>query len=144
MFTSTFAVGPRGWALDPGASRPLIDSYIADLASHGYEASTIHRLEHSARHFCYWLNHSGIAVSQTDEYVIKRFSEHRCSCPGYRASETLSTAFAGMVRKFVRFLEESQVVPCPECPTVDRRIQAYFDWLREHRGLSELTIDARL
>jgi len=143
MFTSTFAVGPRGWALDPGASRPLIDSYIADLASHGYEASTIHHLEHSARHFCYWLNHSGITVAQTDEHVIKRFSEHRCSCPGYRASKTLSTAFAGMVRKFVEFLEESQVVHLAEHPSVDGRIQAYFDWLRQHRGLSELTIDAR-
>ena len=143
MFTSTFAVGPRGWALDPGASRPLIDSYVADLAFHGYEASTIQHLEHSARHFCYWLNHSGIAVSETDEHVIKRFSEHRCSCPGDRASETLSTAFAGMVRKFVRFLERSQVLHRAECPSVDGRIQAYFDWLRQHRGLSELTIAAR-
>ena len=39
MFTSTFAVGPQRWALDPGALRPLIDSYIADLASRGYEAA---------------------------------------------------------------------------------------------------------
>ena len=65
MFTSTFAVGPRRWALDPGALRPLIDSYVAHLASRGYEAATIHHLEHSARHFCYWLNHSGIAVSDS-------------------------------------------------------------------------------
>jgi len=47
MFTSTFAVRPQRWALDPGALRPLIDSYIADLASRGYEADTIHHLEHS-------------------------------------------------------------------------------------------------
>src|SRR5438034_6005409 len=80
MFTSTFAVGPQRWALDPGALRPLIDSYVADLASRGYEAATIHHLEHSARHFCYWLNHSSIAVSQTDDHVIKRFAEHRCHC----------------------------------------------------------------
>ena len=79
MFTSTFAVGPQRWALDPGALRPLIDSYVADLASRGYEAATIHHLEHSARHFCYWLNHSGIAVPQTDDHVIKRFAEHRCN-----------------------------------------------------------------
>ena len=108
MFTSTFAVGPQPWALDPGALRPLIDSYIADLASRGYEAATIHHLEHSARHFCFWLNHSGIAVSQTDDHVIKRFAEHRCNCPGYRASEILSTAFAGMVRKFVGFLRNPE------------------------------------
>jgi len=46
MFTSTFAVGPQRWALDPGVLRPWIDSYVADLASRGYEAATIHHLEH--------------------------------------------------------------------------------------------------
>ena len=143
MFTSTFAVRPQRWALDPGALRPLIDSYIADLASRGYEADTIHHLEHSARHFCYWLNHSGIAVSQTDDHVIKRFAEHRCYCPGYRASEILSTAFAGMVRKFVGFLEESRIVQRAVPSTCDGSVQAYLDWLREHRGLSENTIAAR-
>ena len=143
MFTSTFAVWPRYWALDPGALRPLIDSYIADLASRGYEAGTIHHLEHSARHFCYWLNHSGFVVSQTDDNVIDRFAKHQCRCPGERASGNLSAAFVGMVRKFVRFLEESQVVHRSERPSGDGRIQAYFDWLRQHRGLSELTIEAR-
>jgi len=143
MFTSTFAVGPRRWALDPGALRPLIVSYVADLASRGYEAATIHHMEHCARHFCYWLNHSGFAISQTDDDVIDRFAKHQCRCPGERASGTLSAAFVGMVRKFVRFLEESQVVHRAERPSGDGRIQSYFDWLREHRGLSELTIEAR-
>jgi site-specific recombinase XerD len=143
MFTSTFAAGPRPWALDPGVLRPLIDSYVADLASRGYEAATIHHLEHSARHFCYWLNHSGIAVSQTDDQVIKRFTEHRCHCPGYRAAEILSAAFAGMVQKFIGFLEESQFVHRAAPSICDGRVQAYLDWLREHRGLSEQTIAAR-
>ena len=143
MFTTTFAVGPRLWALDPGALRPLIDSYIADLASRGYEAGTIHHLEHSARHFCYWLNHSGIAVSQADDSIIKRFAEHGCECPGYRGSQGLSAAFVGMVRKFVRFLEDSQVIQRAARPAGDERVQAYLDWLRQHRGLSELTIEGR-
>jgi hypothetical protein len=83
MFTSTFA-SAQHWALDPGALRPLIESYIDHLASCGYEADTIHHLEHSARHFCYWLNQSEIAISQTDDNLIKRFGEHRCHCPGNR------------------------------------------------------------
>jgi integrase/recombinase XerD len=143
MFTSTFAVRPQRWALDPGALRPLIDSYVADLASRGYEAATIHHLEHSARHFCYWLNHSGIAVPETDDHVIKRFAEHRCNCPGYRASEILSAAFAGMVRKFVGFLAESQVIHRVASSTGDDHVQAYLEWLRQHQGLSELTIEGR-
>src|ERR1700736_5507510 len=94
-FTSTFAVGPQRWALDPGALRPFIDSYVADPASRGYEAATIHHLEHSARHFCYWLNHSGIAVSQTDDHVIKRRSSGASSkhpTNSWRCSRRLAKA----------------------------------------------------
>lgn len=124
--------------------QPLVQSYIDHLVSHGYREATIHHLGHSARHFCYWLNQSHIAVGRIDDSVIDRFAEHRCQCPGYRASEILSTAFVGMVRKFVSFLEQSQVVHRPAGTTGgDGRIQAYLDWLRQHRGLSELTIEGR-
>jgi site-specific recombinase XerD len=123
--------------------QPLVQSYIDHLVARGYQAGTIHHLGHSARHFCYWLNLSDIAVAHIDDSVIKRFAEHRCQCPGYRASDILSTAFVGMVRKFVNFLEQSQVVHRITPPTGDGRIQAYLDWLRQHRGLSELTIGGR-
>jgi len=85
-------------------------------------------LGHSARHFCCWLNQTDVGVAQIDDGVIDRFARHKCRCPGERASDTLSTAFVGMIRKFVRFLEESQVVQ-PRCAS-DRR--------RTHPGLSGL------
>lgn len=144
MSTSTFAEAQQRWAIQPGVLQPLVRSYIDHLVSRGYREGTIHHLGHSARHFCYWLNQSDIAVARIDDSVIDRFAEHRCQCPGYRASEILSTAFIGMVRKFVSFLEQSQVVHRPACTTGgDGRIQAYLDWLREHRGLSENTIEGR-
>ena len=143
MSTSTFAVAQQRWALNPGALQPLVQSYIDHLVSRGYQAGTIHHLGHSARHFCYWLNQADVGVAQIDDGVIDRFARHKCRCPGERASDTLSTAFVGMIRKFVRFLEESQVVNRAARPTGDGRIQAYLDWLRQHRGLSELTIEAR-
>ena len=110
MSTSTFAVAQQRWALNPGALQPVVQSYIDHLVSRGYQAGTIHHLGHSARHFCFWLNQSDVAVAHVDDGIIDRFAGHRCDCPGYRASDTLSTGFVGMVRKFVRFLEESQVV----------------------------------
>jgi integrase/recombinase XerD len=143
MSTSTFAVVQQRWALSPGALQPLVQSYIDHLVSRGYQAGTIHHLGHSARHFCYWLNQSDVGVAHIDDGVIDRFAGHRCGCPGYRASDSLSTAFVGMVRKFVSFLEESQAVHRAARPTGDGRIQAYLDWLKEHRGLSEHTIDGR-
>jgi len=143
MSTSTFAEAQQHWAINPGALQPLVQSYLDHLVSRGYQAGTIHHLGHSARHFCYWLNQSDIAVANIDDGVIDRFARHQCRCPGERASDTLSTAFVGMVRKFVSFLEQSQVVHRITPPTGDGRIQAYLDWLREHRGLSELTIGGR-
>jgi len=143
MSTSTFAEAQQHWAINPGPLQPLVQSYIDHLVARGYQAGTIHHLGHSARHFCYWLNQSDIAVAHIDDSVIKRFAEHRCQCPGYRASDILSTAFVGMVRKFVSFLEQSQVVHRPAHTTDDGGIQAYLDWLRQHRGLSEHTINGR-
>lgn len=143
MSTSTFAVAQKRWALNPGALQPLVQSYIDHLVSCGYQEATIHHLGHSARHFCYWLNQSDVAIAHVHDGIIDRFAGHRCRCPGYRASDTLSTAFVGMVRKFVSFLAESQVVHRVAPPTGDGRIQAYLDWLRQHRGLSELTIEGR-
>jgi integrase/recombinase XerD len=143
MSTSTFAVAQQRWALDPGALRPLFESYFDHLVSRGYRESSLNHLGHSARHFCYWLNQSDIAVAQIDDGVIKQFAAHRCKCPGYRASDIMSTPLVGCVRKFVGFLEQSQVVHLPPRTTGDGRLQAYLDWLRQHRGLSELTIDSR-
>ena len=143
MSTSTFAEVQQHWAINPGALQPLVQSYIDHLVARGYQGATIHHLGRSARHFCYWLNQSYIAVAHIDDCVINRFAEHRCQCPGYRASDILSVAFVGMVRKFVGFLEQSQVVQRPAPTTGDSRIQAYLDWLREHRGLADNTIEAR-
>jgi integrase/recombinase XerD len=143
MSTSTFAAAQQHWAIDPGALQPLVQSYIDHLVARGYQAGAINNLGLSARHFCYWLNQSDIVVAHVDDCVINRFAEHRCQCPGNRASNILSTAFVGMVRKFVGFLELSQVIQRPAPTTGDSRIQAYLDWLREHRGLADNTIEAR-
>ncbi len=143
MPTSTLAVAQQPGAIDPGALRPLVQSYVDHLGARGYRAATIHRLEQGARHFCYWLNRSGIALAQIDDGGIHQFARHRCQCPGDRASDILSEAYIGRIRRFVSFLGQSQVVHLPARTTGNGRIQAYLDWLRQHRGLSEHTIEAR-
>ena len=109
MYTSTFVVAQQRWALDPGVLRPLFESYFDHLVSRGYRESSLNHLGHSARHFCYWLNQSDIAVAQIEDGVIKQFAAHRCSSPGYRASDIMSTALVGCVRKFVGFLRQRQI-----------------------------------
>lgn len=147
MSTSTFTVAqPKRWVLDPGALRPLFQSYLDHLVSQGYRKGTLFHLGQSARHFCYWLNQSDIAVAQVGDSVIKQFVTHRCKCPGYRQyrpSEIVSAPHVGCVRKFVGFLEQSGAVHLPVRTIGDGRLQGYLDWLRQHRGLSEHTIDMR-
>src|SRR5687767_6401108 len=90
--TSTVAVPQQRWAINPGALQPLVQSFVDHLVARGYPAATIHSLEQRARHFCYWLNQSDIAVAHIDDSVINQFARHSCQCPGYRASDILSKA----------------------------------------------------
>jgi integrase/recombinase XerD len=143
MFTSTLAVPQQRRTIDPGALQPLVQSYASHLVALGYRPGTIYNLEGRARHFCFWLNQSDIAVARVDDSVINQFARHSCQCPGHRDSEILSRAYVGLVRRFVSFLEQSEVVHLPERTIDDGCIRAYLDWLKQHRGLSEITIESR-
>jgi integrase/recombinase XerD len=141
MSTSTFAVlQPKRRALDPGALRPSVESYLNHLVSQGYRESTLGHLGYIAKHFCYWLNHANIAVAEVNDGVVREFAAHRCKCPGNRASQTISAASVSGARKFISFLERAQVIDRPAPPLSDDRLHAYADWLRQHRGSSETTI----
>ncbi|MGD0777430.1 MAG: site-specific integrase, partial [Candidatus Solibacter sp.] len=110
MSTSTFAVvQPKRWALDPGALRPLVDSYFDHLVSQGYRESTLGHFGYIVRHFCYWLNQANIAVAEVTDGVVKEFAAHRCKCPGNRPSQTISAPSISGARKFIAFLEQTQV-----------------------------------
>lgn len=143
MSTSTLAVEQPGWAFHPGPLQPLIQSYIDHLAARGYQATTLHHRQQRARHFCYWLNQSAIAVANINASVINQFAEHRCQCPGNRGSAILSTGYIGSIRQFVGFLEQSRIIQVAGRPTGDGRIQAYVDWMKQHQGTSETTIKGR-
>ena len=141
MSTSTFAaVQPKRRALDPGALRPLVESYFDHLVSQGYRESTLGHFGYIVRHFCYWLNQANIAVAEVNDGVLKEFAAHRCKCPGNRASQTISAPSISGARMFICFLERDQVIHRPTSPLSDDRLHAYVDWLRQHRGSSETTI----
>ena len=141
MSTSTFAVvQPKRRTLDPGALRPLVESYCAHLVSQGYRESTLGHLGYIVRHFCYWLNQANIAVAEVNDGVLKEFAAHRCKCPGNRASQTISAPSIAGAQEFIGFLERAQVIHRPAPPLGDDRLHADVDWLRQHRGSSEMTI----
>jgi integrase/recombinase XerD len=130
--------------MDPGALRSHIQAFTADLTALGHTRLTVSNYSDCARHFADWLNQSEVALSDVDAGVVEQFVSHRCHCPGNRHHDHLSARYVSRVRRFVRFLADSGVVPATELPAtkaIDERVTEFQDWLRRHRGIRERTID---
>lgn len=126
-----------------GLSEPIL-AFANHLATLGYTPLTIGGYTGSARHFAAWLNKAGIAVSTVDEQTIARFARHDCRCGVGRRHARLSTKYVNRVRRFVHFLIDRGIVesiPSPAKKFVEEPVATFQRWLRDHRGLSDRTID---
>ena len=87
----------------------LLSSFLAPLR----EGSTgsFANYGSAARHFLDWLDRQGIAVSDIDDGIVRRFAKHRCSCPRYSSRTLRSPDYMGRVRRFVRHLEDQGHIP---------------------------------
>ncbi len=84
-----------------------------------------------------------LAVVEIDDAVIDRFGRHRCRCPGIRRVKGVSERYVKRARRFVEFLSERSIVrskPKSTSPAFDRHVIEFQEWLRQHRGITELTI----
>ena len=120
-----------------------VENFTRHLVELGHTPLTVSGYEAGARHFGDWLHRSGISPDQIDDKVVDQFAHHQCCCPGIRRCSVLSAHYAARVRRFVVFLAEAGIIKPPSSsrPPVNIRIVAFQTWLREHRGLSEQTID---
>ncbi len=134
----------RQCSMDAGELAPLVAEFAAHLRAMGHSRLTVEGYNASARHFACWLVRAGLAVCDVDDDVIHRFARHRCRCPGIRRLNRVSQKYARRACRFVAFLAERGIVRCPASsprPAPDLGVQAFQEWLRDHRGLSERTID---
>lgn len=146
MLATTHQPSRRQRLLDAGALDPLLQSYIAQLAGLGYRPASIQSFESRVRHFCCWLWRSDTAVACVDSGVIDHFACHTCHCSGSVTAFAPNAAYIGMIRKFVEFLAECGITQRQDCEAntdCDQRIPVYLDWLKRHRGLTDLTIKSR-
>jgi site-specific recombinase XerD len=130
--------------MDAGPLQSFVDAFVDMLRAGRHTPLTVSGYENAARHFAAWLCRCKIELVQVDEDVIARFAHHRCRCPGARRQDRLSAKYVRRVRRFIRFLTDRQLLTAFDPPAprdVDLRVAAYQDWLRQHRGLSERTID---
>jgi integrase/recombinase XerD len=129
--------------MDVGDLAPLVTEFMAHLRALGYSYLTVRNYEGSARHFACWLVRERLAVGNVDEDVVSRFARHRCRCPGIRRVKGVSEKYVRRARRFVDFLGDCGIVrrePKRTSPAFDRHVIEFQEWLRRHRGITELTI----
>jgi site-specific recombinase XerD len=125
---------------------PWVAEFIRHLSETGHTLLTVSSYDCLARHLGHWLALAKIAVADIDESVIDSFARHRCRCPGGRRKTLLSDKYMGRVRRFIEFLRERGIVrreATSAVPALDPRVVQFQDWLRQHRGIAENTIDQR-
>jgi site-specific recombinase XerD len=130
--------------MEAGDLAPLIAEFTRELSQEGYTDLTVRGYDDAARHLAHWLAKSGIATAEIEEAVVRRFSRHRCRCPGMRREKQLSGRYVRRACRFVAFLANRGIAPqktTPAASAPDRRAVEFQDWLRRHRGLSERTIE---
>src|SRR5262249_55550145 len=123
---------------------PLVKQFTHHLSNLEHTRSTVRGYEWPSRHFVQWLQLSKLAVADIDDALADRFAHHRCRCPGIRCAERVPARSVAQVRRFIEFLGERKIVWCKPkvtLPTFDRRVLKFQDWLRQHRGIREVTID---
>jgi len=145
MPSSTTTPTGQTWCLDPGSLLPLVTQFTDHLASLGHTTLTVGGYGDAARHFAVWLQHSGIAIAEVGVDTCAGFAAHPCRCPGIRRNDHVSAKYARRASRFVRFLSECGVVgrlALPPGPApVEPGVALFQDWLRQHRGISERTIN---
>jgi site-specific recombinase XerD len=123
---------------------PWVAEFTRHLSDTGYTALTVRGYGGAARHLAHWLALAKVPVAHIDESVIDRFARHRCRCPGDRRETHVSVRYVRRVRRFVEFLGKRGIVQQKATRAVrvlDRRVVQFQDWLRQHRGNTERTID---
>jgi integrase/recombinase XerD len=130
--------------MDAGDVGPLVVAFVNHLSALGHTSLTVTGYEASARHFAHWLTRSRIEVGDVDDDVIQRFAQHLCRCSGIRRQDRVSAKYVKRTRRFVEFLAERGIVRRKATSTTiaaDRRVVEFQNWLRQHRGICEKTID---
>ena len=120
--------------------------YAEHVATSGYNRWSQRRLHSAAEHFGLWLRASRIGWHEVDASVVEQFVRHACRCGAGRKRGTI--ARTGIQRRrlgatrFIAFLRERDVVALPVIePGRDPVARAFGDWLRQHRGATERTVE---
>jgi site-specific recombinase XerD len=103
---------PKPWAGDAFTSDVLSTAFHSSLQGSAAGSAALYKA--AARHFLFWIEQQGIAVSAVDDAVVRSFEKHRCRCRGFSRHEPNRPTFTSKVRRFVRFLEDQGIIDVPD------------------------------
>ena len=138
------ALPPSIQYLLPFELTPYLSQFTNQMMSAGYTTLSIRSYSDAVSHFGTWLNKNSIGVNSVTPCTLERFSTHRCTCPGGRRNNYVSSKYARRVGRFVDYLQEIQVLDYTVTPKVEPAPRwdrdGFTRWLSDVRGLANITV----
>lgn len=131
---------------DGDVCQRLMEQFLYDLQNAGYAWNTLRTYRSTLQHYLVWIRHSRIPITESTHEVVQRFFDHDCLCPGsFRKLRKRcdKSRYIYPIEMFLRFLAAKGTIPDtfrPPRKPPDPELQAFCRWLRQHRGVSERTI----
>ena len=130
----------------------LVEDFLAQLANEGYSSRTLGAYCSACRHFLHWLHGSRIRIREIDARTIESFITHECVCKHLfrspkRPTAGIDSGYKSRLGPFIRYLVERSEIPGTAHHSGNDRhteFEDYRTWLRQHRGIAERTIQARV
>jgi integrase/recombinase XerD len=142
IFDSSGSGLVRVQLLREGVHGPLLDDYAGELLHSRYANITARRHLRSAEHFAYWASDHAVAVSQSNDSLLERFSRHlRRRLCSYGHGEPLKQLTGASL--FLKHLRGSCIIDGLSADHIDRpaMLVAFRRWMYEQRGTRDETLD---
>lgn len=120
----------------------LLEGFAEELCHEGYAEITARRHIRAVEHFFYWIDSSGIPISDLTEDLLVDFGRHleRCRCPGYGHTDRFLLKGALLFLQYLRStgaLTVSAAEPTNQAPVL---LVAFQHWMKQQRGSCDSTL----
>lgn len=127
----------------------LLNDLLQRRSAEGYSQETLRGFKNVCCHFLVWLHRCRIPMKDIDAKVLVQFYNHDCLCPGYNRFTRRSVGgnYVSSIKDFEKFLIEQGVIARATKPRkheYSSELDAFSEWLRQHRGNAEKSIRTRL